>query len=530
MEQIRKKQIIALGLEAAEIDLLRKWTKEGYLPTLSKIMENGCWRKLMSTAEISSQATWPSITTGVSPAKHGMGFYHRQLKSGSYRIVKKYAEEIGYPFFWKKLSDAHLKTAIFDIPVVYLIKHFNGVQLIGWGAEGLNFKQSSDPPELLKEILSKFGHHPIEGWYQKMNADVNEWKNLRQKILNGVRLRTSIIEWILDKENWDLFFAGFAEMHLAGHYFWHLTDEKNPNYDEGIAKICGDTILKIYMEVDNSINGIMKKYPDATYFIFSNSGMGPNYSGQHLIPQILKRMGLAGNAETQNNKSIYDKISPAKKWGPYALKKIETITSSVLIEKAKNMVPAKLWDRWTRRILAVGNNWNHCKAFHVPSDFTGSIRINLIGREPEGKINPGKEYDDLCSEIENLFMELINPATSKKAVKKVIKVRDRYTGKYINELPDIIIKWEGENPISSLYSSRIGTVTGELPDKRTGAHQTYGFFIAYGKETKPLGKLDEKNIMDIAPTILNYFDIPIPADIDGIIMNDMRELEFSAKA
>jgi len=90
-----KKQIIAIGLEAAEIDLVQKWTKEGHLPTISTLMETGSWRKLMSSTEISSGATWASINTGVSPAKHGMGFYHRQLKNGSYRIVKKYANEIG---------------------------------------------------------------------------------------------------------------------------------------------------------------------------------------------------------------------------------------------------------------------------------------------------------------------------------------------------------------------------------------------------------------------------------------------------
>ena len=49
--------------------------------------------------------------------------------------------------------------------------------------EGLNFKQSSQPPELLKEIFSRFGHHPLEGWYQKVIEDVNEWKILDKNLL-----------------------------------------------------------------------------------------------------------------------------------------------------------------------------------------------------------------------------------------------------------------------------------------------------------------------------------------------------------
>ena len=233
-----------------------------------------------------------------------MGFYHRQLKNGTYQIVKKYADELGYELFWKKLSDAGKRVAILDIPVIYPVDNFSGVQLLGWGAEGLNFKQCSQPPELLKEIFSKFGHHPLEGWYQKMIEDTDEWAEFRLKLLDGVKKRTSIAKWIMEKESWDFFLIGFAETHWAGHYFWHLMDEKNPKYNSETAKLCGNAIFDVYKEVDKSVNEIIKIYPDATIFIFSNTGMGPNYSGQHLVPEILKRIGLAGNGTNRNGKNI----------------------------------------------------------------------------------------------------------------------------------------------------------------------------------------------------------------------------------
>jgi len=524
MEQNKKKQIIAIGLEAAEIDLIQRWVKEGNLPTFSYLMETGAWRKLMSTTEVSSGATWASINTGVSPAKHGIGFYHRQLRNGTYRVVKKYADEIGYDLFWQRLSEAGKKSAILDIPVTYTIKNFKGVQLFGWGAEGLNFKQSSHPPELLKEIFSKFGHHPLEGWYQKVIEDPNEWKELQKKLLKGVRIRTSIVKWLLKKEPWDFFLIGCAETHWAGHYFWHLIDESNPGFNPDIAKVCGDAILEVYKEVDRSLNEIIKISNESTIFVFSNTGMGQNYSGQHLIPDILTKIGLSGNNKNNNEKSILGEILPAKRWGPNAVKKVEIMVSAEIIEKVKKIVPAKLWDNWTRKFLEIGNNRKHSKAFPVPTDFTGAIRINLIGREPEGLVQPGKEYDLVCSEIRSAFLELINPATGKNAVKEVIKVRDHYNGKYINDLPDIIIKWEGENAIDSLSSPRIGTVTGKLSDKRSGAHQTYGFIIANGKNIKPLKQLEERNIMDIAPTVLHFFDWSAPVDMDGKVLNDMIDI------
>src|SRR6186997_3380276 len=159
---------VDIGLEAADPVLLEKWCAEGELPNFGRLMAGGSYRKLHSSTSISSGATWPSITTGTSPAKHGMGFYHRQLKTGTYRLVKKYADEVRPDFFWKQMSDAGRRVAVFDIPVVYPLRDFNGAQIIGWGAEGLNWPQSSQPAGLLPEIFRKFGRHPLDGWYQKI--------------------------------------------------------------------------------------------------------------------------------------------------------------------------------------------------------------------------------------------------------------------------------------------------------------------------------------------------------------------------
>ena len=516
-----KKQVLAIGLEAAEIDLILKWTKEGHLPYFSKLLENGAWRKLESSTEVSSGSTWASLITGVSPAKHGMAFYHRQLKSGSYKIVKKYADEIAYPLFWKKLSDTGKRVAVLDIPDIYPIKNLNGIQMIGWGAEGLNFKQCTTPPELLSEIFAKFGHHPLEGWYQKVITDVDEWKSLMFKLIDGVKTRTNITKWLMEKEAWDFFLIGFAEMHWAGHYFWHLLDEKNPRFKKEVAEACGDAILNVYKEIDKSLKELIEIYPGALTLIISNTGMGPNYSGQHLIPDILKKLGMSGSKNGNGKISVADRILPAKKWGPYAIKRVESLVSAEMIEKIKKVFPEKTWDSFTRTVLTLGNKWKDSKAFMVPTDFSGSITINLRGREPKGIVNPGEDYDNLCNELETAFLELVNPDTGEKAVEKVIKVKDKYHGKNIDDLPDIIIKWVGKDPIRTLTSERIGTVTGEIPDNRSGAHMTYGFLIVLSKNLKRAGRFEDRYIEDVAPTIFDYYGISIPDDMDGKSLKDM---------
>lgn len=510
--------ILAIALEAADPTLLEQWCAAGELPNFSRLMSNGCYRKLRSWTAISSGATWPSITTGVSPAKHGMGFYHRQLRTGTYRLVKKYADEIPCEFYWKQLSAAGRRVAVFDIPAVYPLEGFNGAQIIGWGAEGLNWPQCSVPQSLFPEIFRKFGHHPLEGWYQKDIEELDEWKDLRNKLIEGTRTRTSVAKWLLEQEPWDHFLVGYAEPHWVGHYFFHLLDETSPRYDAEVARVCGAAILDIYREIDRAIGELTRLRPDSIVLVFSNTGMGMNYSGYHLVPEILQRLGMAGDRGKRRSKR-----TPVlnRRWGAYAIKTMETIVSAKNIGRLRRHIPEKIWDKYTRIFLNLGNDWRNSRAFALPSDFTAAIRINLKGREPNGIVEPGAEYDRLCGELTREFLALVNPATGQTAVSEVVKLRDRFQGDHIDDLPDLIVQWKGTHPIDSLSSPRIGTVTGVLPDKRSGAHKTHGFLIASGNGIRKSAELPTADIVDIAPTILHLQGLPVPKHMDGRALADM---------
>jgi len=510
--------ILAIGLEAADPALLEKWCAEGQLPNFSRLIDAGSYRKLLSCTAVSSGATWPSITTGVSPAKHGMGFYHRQLRTGTYRIVKKYADEVRSDFFWKHSSAAGRRVAVFDIPVVYPLREFNGVQIIGWGAEGLNWTQCSAPRHLLPEIHRLFGHYPLEGWYPREIEDIDESKALLDKLRVGVRTRTRIGSWLLHQEPWDLFMAGYPEAHWAGHYLFHLLDESHARFDPAVARACGVAMLGVYREIDAAIGELTRTRPDSTVLVFSNSGMGVNYSGQHLIPEILQRLGMAGGRGNRGSESY---SAANKRWGAYAIKTVESIVSAKNIERARSLVPERLWDKYTRIILNLGNGWRNSKAFALPNDFTGAVRINLKGREPNGVVAPGEEYDRLCAELTRELLALVNPASGQRAVSEVIKLRDRYQGPCIDELPDLIVQWDRTRPIDSLSSTRIGTVAGIPPDKRSGAHQTYGFLIACGDKIRKTSELAAADIVDIAPTVLHLQGLAAPGHMDGRVLADM---------
>lgn len=233
----------------------------------------------------------------------------------------------------------------------------------------------------------------------------------------------------------------------------------------------------------------------------------------------------------KNSANRLSKLTPASLWGPSAVRNVRRMLPKTVInaiELVKPLVPKQTWYTWKSYLMSVGNDWRWTRAFCLPSDFNGAIRINLKSREPEGLVEPGAEYESLCNELTKELSQLINIDTGKKAVCEVLRVDQIHEGEYIDELPDIIVVWAGDAPISGLYSPRIGTVTGENRHDRVGAHTSYGFLIAFGKHITKGRTFEGANIMDIAPTLLYLMEQQVPRDMDGKVLLDIVDEDFKA--
>jgi len=539
-------RIVVIGLDSADFYLIQNWINEGYLPTMASLITRGCWGKLKSTSDISSGTVWPSFYSGTSPAKH-QGLGRHRLSLGTYHIIDApYANLVKREPFWMQLSRAGKRIAIIDAPRTYPIEGLNGIQIVGWGAHAPNWHADSWPPELIKKIVSRFGHYPPPDCdeFIPRARKLNQHSEFCNLLISGIDKKGLVSKHFLDHENWDLFLTVFAEPHCIGHYFWHVMDKNHPAYNTKIDETLGDPIFNVYSKIDSELSKLIDNAGDATYFIVSPEGMGPNYTGSHLLPEILSRLGMASapietssgrilSKRLKNTADSLRKLSPAARWGPYAVRNIRSMLPSALlktIELISRLVPRQTWDTWKSFLMTVGNDWRSSRAFCIPCDFNGAIRINLKGREPEGLVEPGAEYESLCNELVQELSQLINEDTGKKAVSEVLRVERIHKGDYTDELPDIIVKWVGDSSVNGLSSTRIGTVTGQSNHERSGAHRPYGLLIASGKHiaTSSTGTLDGANIMDVAPTILYLMGQPVPRDMDGRILLDLIDDEFKA--
>ena len=124
--------IVVIGLDAFDLDLLHRWSEEGRLPFLTSLMERGVVARLESTRDLFGDAPWPSVNTGVSPAKHAF-YNHLQLKRGTLEIERIDARHCRQLPFWQYLKDTGLKVATLDVPKTFPIEGLDGTQVCGWG-------------------------------------------------------------------------------------------------------------------------------------------------------------------------------------------------------------------------------------------------------------------------------------------------------------------------------------------------------------------------------------------------------------
>jgi predicted AlkP superfamily phosphohydrolase/phosphomutase len=516
----RLTKILFLGFCAGERELLLRWAEDGELPTIQSLLAKGLSGKSMGLPGFFVGSTWESFSTGVTPAKHGIHCWE-QLRPGTYEMFRCYTgENYKREPFWHDLSRAGRRVAILDIPLSAPSNNLNGVQLVEWGAHDAQYGFLTSPPSLAKEVVAQFGSHP---WRGNCDAErgIDDFKSFRDGLVRGAATKARLTKHFLRQGDWDFFAQVFTESHCVGHQCWHLHDSTHPWHNAEMARFVGDPVKDVYIAIDAAMGQILAEVDDDTIVVFlAGHGMGPKYQAQFLLDQILLRLGVA-KAPTVDPKSQPHQVTTtlesvlASSWQHLSsearrkLKPLRNIVRSWIDGPPQR--PKPTIDPAAGQCFIVTNNFAH-----------GGIRVNLIGREPEGKVAQGKEFDLVCSELTRDLMDIVNVQTGKPIVRRVIRTAEMYHGDYLDHLPDLLVEWTNDAPIFGISSNKIGEIRGEYRYCRSGEHTPHGLFIVKGPSIPP-GQLDRTvSILDFAPTLTAMLGVQLP-DTDGILIPEFVE-------
>lgn len=169
-----------------------------------------------------------------------------------------------------------------------------------------------------------------------------------------------------------------------------------------------------------------------------------------------------------------------------------------------------------------GMDWRKTRAYSVGT--TGLIRINLRGREPQGAVSPGQEYEEIRETIAKKLLALTD-ADGQKLFDCIFRKEEIYHGSSLDEAPDLIPLSETVGCYFYPFLDREGIIT-EAERFRSGNHRRDGILIAKGPFVRQQANLETIDITDLAPTILYALGVPVPRDMDGSVTQEMFQSRF----
>jgi predicted AlkP superfamily phosphohydrolase/phosphomutase len=477
--------------------LIRHWIRQHRLPHFADLQTSGTSFVLDSTAAVLHTSTWPTFATGTLPGRHGV-YYPYQAKPGHQLAQHIAADQYGVRTFWTAASAAGQQAVVYDVPETFPESAFGGCAIFDWGTWAWYGEPCAQPPALLTQLESRFGPYPLGLEAKRLGLGIPD--HLGQRLSRSIKYKASTARWLLERTDWALSVIAFGETHPGGHYFW-------PRGADTVADDARfEPLYRVYAEIDEALGMLRAAVPpDTTIIVLSGDGVRPNRCGWHLLPELLARLGYTspGGAGPADRPSSGSLIGKAHGLIPASAKRL--VTSSL---------PWRVRDRLGVWLQTRSIDWSRTRAFTLPTDLEGCIRINVKGREPFGIVEAGAQYDDLCQEIRARLQELENPATGRPAVDRVWLRNEVFPGPRQEQLPDLIVAWRDDAPIEAVTSPRVGSVTGVNPDPRPGTHSTHGFALATGPQIAG-GAEGLGHLADIGASVLAILGVEQPTPLDG---------------
>ncbi len=500
-------KILIIGIDGGTWRILDPLIKEGYMPTLKYLVDNGTRGTLRSTIPPITAPAWTSFMTGVSPGKHGIfEFNNYDGKYGTYFVNNTH---IKYKTIWEVLSEFNKRIISINVPMTYPPFPVRGLLVTGLLTPGTK-KVFTYPSELSEEIREEIPDYRIMTTgavysLHGLSRFISELKKTVQK-------RTELAKYLLDTPDWDVAMVHFQSSDVLQHFVFHCIDPSHPFYENS----CRKTVIQLYKQLDSAIeelHGWVERRGEVLLVVMSDHGFRPIAKTVD-INALLFKYGFASQRKLSlGKKLLHMGIRTGKKLDLLGLNRW-------LLKKQKRRALIETLSR------GIGFDFSKTRAFSINGWLYGNIFINLKGREPEGIVEE-KDYEALREEIKKKFEEEIDPENG-KGLFKVLKKEEAFGETDFIEAPDLlVIPVEGYEFSTSPFASSEKYFRKNRPKSHhTGNHDEEGILVLNGHGVKEHHSSKAK-ITDVLPTLLWYLGLPIPEYMEGNVLNTLFSDKFS---
>ena len=513
-------RLFVLGLDGATFDLLEPWMTAGQLPNLKQLVESGVHGPLESTYPPITATAWASFMTGKSPANHGLLEFFRRDPS-SYDLMLNSRTDIDGRSIWRVLSDAGKKVGILGVPLTWPPEAVNGFVVTGLLTPRKPDVQFTHPPELGAELHQELNGYLLQHTEKYVQADSERLVREERAILEN-KIEAAL--YLMQSRPWDFFMLHILGCDVLQHGFWHHMDPEHPQHTEAGRAEFGNVILGYYKRLDDRLPELLARLPDNTYvLVMSDHGFGPlnqyiNFNTWLLQEGFIHlKRGLKSQLRHLAFRLGYHYRLAWQIGSRIGLVRLIVSMGRGNQERAQRKAFLSLDDvDWSRStIYSVGNY--------------GQMYINLEGREPQGCVEPGEQYEQVLKRLEVALRGLVDPLTGEPVVADIWRGSEIWNGKYAQRAPDLFF-FTRDMKYKAMGLSDFGSnkVFEDLYGTRAHHHMN-GIFMLSGPNIIADKELAHPRLIDLAPTIYHLLDVPIPSDLDGQVLSQAFSGDLAAR-
>ena len=338
----------------------------------------------------------------------------------------------------------------------------------------------SSPASFSGDLYKAIGNYRTLGWAEAtwaLNENRMDEKTFMDDLMVAFDDRAKVILNRADQKDWDLMVGVIESTDRVQHMMWRLIDPQHPLYDAALAAQFGDSIERVYRKADDFVGEVVKRVgPGVPVMIVSDHGF---HSWRKAV-----------NLDT---------------W---------LVQNGYMVMKGQS-ADKKLSDLFGGGTFWENVDWSRTRAYAMG---IGQIYFNLRGREAQGIVSPGAEATALADELSKKLLTLTDPEDGTPIIRAVYKRDDIYSGPFINNASELQVGMNDGYRVSwqtTLGGSPAGIVY-KNDRKWSADHGGYDYAITSGilVTSQPINTKDPR-IIDIAPTVLRYFGLSVPTDIDG---------------
>jgi len=321
------------------------------------------------------------------------------------------------------------------------------------------------PQNIGPELVAKLGpYYPRGGWESAIAIGPEtylEYLDLYHDWLAGA------CQHLLGKEQWDLLYTETHCHDYVHHLFMRCYDPLTAGRGSLTQKQCESYMDRAYYSADQMLGKVLECADEETLIAVVSDHGATTWLADVDIRRILIEAGLMV---------------------------VESDTGRVVWEKTK-AVPQRA-----------------CYVY-----------VNVKGRDPQGIVEPGEEYESVRDQIIEAFYDYVEPETGKRPFSLALKREDaRVLGLHGPRVGDIVYALHGQ------YGHEHGQ---GLPTARLGRGSLEAIVLLSGPGIKRGFKHEGMTgIQDVVPTLCYMADIPFPRGCEGAIIYDaLEDPEFKMK-